>query len=106
MLLLAGASHHLTRLWRGELPLASAFWNWAVFGALVLNGTMTLLFLILLMNDFPLAALLAGHVVSVPYNILVAVGVWRSAGRYDGDPRLRTAARVVTTAGMLLLSIV
>jgi hypothetical protein len=105
-LLLASAANHVTRLWRGELPLASAFWNWAVFGAFAVNGTTTLLFLILLMNGLPLAALLAGHVVSVPYNILVAVGVWRSAGRYKGDPRLRTAARVVTVAGMLLLSIV
>lgn len=106
MLLLARASQHLTRLWRGELPLASAFWNWAVFGGLTVNGIAAAALLILIINDQPLAALLAGHIVSVPYNILVAVGVWRSAGRYEGDPRLRIAARVITTSGMLLLSIV
>ena len=95
----------LGRLWRGELPLAIAFWNWAVFGALAVNGTTTLLFFVLLMNERPLAALLAGYVVSVPYNMVVAVGVWRSAGRYEGDPRLRNLARIVTVVGMLLLSL-
>ena len=42
---------------------------------------------------------------SVPYNMVVAVGVWRSAGRYEGDPRLRNLARIVMVAGMLLLSL-
>lgn len=96
---------YLRRLWCGELPLANAFWNWALFGALAVNGTTTLLFLVLILNGYPLAALLAGYGVSVPYNIVVAVAVWRSAGYYDGDPRLRTLARAVTVAGMIVLSI-
>lgn len=93
------------RLWRGELPLATAFWNWAVFGAFAVNGTTSLLFLVLLMNERPMAALLAGYAVSVPYNVVVAVGVWRSAGCYEGDPRLRKLARIVAVGGMLLLSL-
>src|SRR5688572_2762608 len=70
-------------LWRGEVPLAQAFWNWAVIGALIVNGATTLAFLILIMVERPFAALIAGYAISVPYNILVAVGVWRAAGRYS-----------------------
>ena len=95
----------LGRLWRGELPLSQAFWNWAVIGAFIVNLSTSVLFLALLMNDHTVAAFIAGYAFSVPYNILVAVGVWRSAGRYKGEQRWANLARIVTTAGMVILSL-
>jgi hypothetical protein len=95
----------LSRLWRGELPLPEAFWNWAVLGGLAVNGITSILFLALIVADYPVTAIVVGYVFSVPYNIIVAVGVWRSAGRFQGDRRWADLARAVTVIGMALLSV-
>jgi hypothetical protein len=93
------------RLWRGELPLAQAFWAWAMIGGLLVNGATSVLFLTLIVGGQILAAFIAGYVLSVPYNVLVAVGVWRSAERYEGDRRLADLARAVTVILMVVLSV-
>jgi hypothetical protein len=95
----------LYRLWRGELELADAFWNWAVFGGLVLNMASSALFVFLIIADRPISAFIAGYVLSVPYNVIVSVGVWRSAERYVGENRMAEVAPIVTIIGMVLLSI-
>jgi hypothetical protein len=71
-------------LWRGDLQLGDAFWNWSVLGALVVNITTTVLFLILISADHPWPALIVGYALSIPYNIVALVGVWRSAARHKG----------------------
>lgn len=95
----------LARLWRGEVPLADAFWSWAVLGGLAVNLATSLGFLALISAGQTIPALLVGYGLSVPYNILVTVGVWRSAARYTGSPLRAEAARLVTLAGMILLSL-
>lgn len=95
----------LGRLWRGELELATAFWKWAVFGGVLVNATSSALFLFLIVNDRPISAIIAGYVLSIPYNIVAAIGVWRSAGQYSGDPHWAILARIVTIIGMVLLSL-
>ena len=94
----------LRSLWLGELPLGEAFWTWAVMVGLLVNLASTGAFLALMMADRPLAALAVGYGPSVPYNVLVTVGVWRSAARYEGDSRQANLARVVTLALMLVLT--
>lgn len=96
---------NLRRLWRGELALANAFWNWAVFGGLFINVASSVLFLALIANDRPIAAFIAGYAPSIPYNIIVSVGVWRSAGHYRGKRHWAELARTVTVVGMILLSV-
>jgi hypothetical protein len=96
---------HLLRLLHGELALENAFWNWAVFGGLIVNIVSSGLFLFLIMADRLIWAFIAGYAFSVPYNIIVTVGVWHSAGRYTGERRWAGLARVVTVAGMILLSV-
>jgi hypothetical protein len=95
----------LSRLWRGELALGQAFWNWAVFGGLAVNLTTSGLFLVLMMNGHPVAAFIAGYGPSIPYNIVATVGVWRAAGHHRGDPRQADLARAVTIAGMAVLTL-
>ncbi|PWS38612.1 hypothetical protein DFH01_04880 [Falsiroseomonas bella] len=95
----------LPRLWRGELPLNEAFWTWAVGVGLVVNLSTTLGFLVLIAQDRPIAALGVGYLVSVPYNILAAVGVWRAAAHYEGPPALAQAARLAVVIGMTVLSL-
>ncbi len=95
----------LRRLWRGELALPDAFWNWAVFGGLAINAPSSALFLLLIMADRPISAFIAGYALSVPYNAVVSVGVWRSAERYTGEQRWAELARIVTIVGMVLLGV-
>ncbi len=97
--------HHLGRLWRGELDLESAFWTWAVLGGLLVNLSSSGLFLALIMADRPFLALFAGYAFSVPYNVLVVVGVWRSADGFEGDPQLAGLAKGVALVGGVLLSV-
>lgn len=95
----------LGRLWRGELALDKAFWNWAVIGGLAVNLVSSTLFLFLIIVEQTLAALVAGYIFSVPYNVIVAVGVWRSAERYTGERKWAEIAQIVTLVGMVLLTI-
>ena len=91
-------------LWTGELPLAEAFWTYAVSIGLTVNVVTSLLFLALITADRPLAALFVGYVCSVPYNLVAVVGVWRSAARHQGERAHAELARIVTLIGMILLS--
>ena len=95
----------LRSLWLGELPLAEAFWTWAISVGLLVNLTTSMLFLTMITIDRPWAALLVGYATSVPYNVLAVVGVWRSAARYQGPAGHAELARVVTLTVMLLLTV-
>ena len=94
----------LRRLWRGEMPLERAFWIYAVLVGIAVNMVTSALFVGLIATERPLAALIFGYGVSIPYNIVAIVGVWRAADRYPGDPTHARLARGITLIGMLLLS--
>ena len=96
----------LRRLWRGELPLAEAFWTWAIAIGLTINMAALLITLILVTEDLPLAGLIVGHGMTLPYNVIATVGVWRSAARHPGARDWPNTARVVTAVMMLALSVI
>jgi hypothetical protein len=96
---------HLSLVWHGELVLEKIFWEWAVYGGVVVNMVSSIIFLVLVLNDYVIAAVIVGYGLSLPYNLLVSVGVWRSAERYTGDKRWADLAKVTTVIGMVLLSI-
>ena len=95
----------LRALWSGNLPLGEAFWTYAVGVGLAVNLITSLLFLVLLSWDRPLAALFVGYALSVPYNLVALVGVWRSAARYEGRRIHADLARIVSLVGLVLLSL-
>ena len=72
---------------------------------LLVNIATSILFLVLILQDQPLAAVLVGYGVSVPYNIVATVGVWRSAARYGGPSRHADLARLVTAILMVGLTL-
>jgi hypothetical protein len=92
----------LNDLWRGDLQLGDAFWNWAVLGALLINISTTILFLILISADHPWPALIVGYAFSIPYNIVTLVGVWRSSARHNG---LALHADLARWSSLILLTI-
>lgn len=99
---MAGA---LGRLWRGEVPLAAAFWTWAVLGGLLVNGLTSGLFLALVSWGLPLPAFVLGYGLSVPYNVLAIVGVWRAADRHPGSRAWAEIARTAALVGLVALTL-
>lgn len=92
-------------LWSGNLPLKEAFWTWTVTIGLLVNLASSILFLVLILQDSPLAAVIAGYAISVPYNILATVGVWRSAARYGGATIHADLARALSLILMAVLTV-
>ena len=84
----------LSDLWAGRLPLAAAFWTWAVLVGIAVNGLATAGTLAVLAADLPAALAVSVHLLPVPYNVACVVGVWRSAGRYGGPTYWAEAARI------------
>ncbi len=86
-------------LWAGRLPLAEAFWTYNVFWGLLLNiGATIVAFAVLVgckdANQNLAAALsLVLHLLPTPYNVVVLVGVWRSAGNAGPPSLVRDGAR-------------
>lgn len=96
----------VANLWLGRVPLARAFWGYAIVGGLIINLYATLLELAVVASGGPPALAAALHLAPIPWIVLVAVGVWRSAGHLSVDAANRALARGATVAWSLLLAIV
>jgi hypothetical protein len=94
----------LRRLWAGDLPLDEAFWTFAVLYGVTLNLLTSLAFLALISTDRPWLALAAGYGPSLPYNILITVGVFRSAAR-EGPSSRADLYRILTVLGAVVLTV-
>ena len=95
----------LLALWSGDLTLSEAFWTWTVTVGLLVNVVTSILFVLLILQDQPLAGVLIGYGLSAPYNILAVVGVWRSAARYGGPSRHADLARFASVVLMAALTL-
>jgi hypothetical protein len=95
----------LLALWSGDLALDEAFWTWTVTVGLLVNVATSIMFLVLILQDQPLAAVLVGYGISVPYNVVATVGVWRSATRYGGPSLHANLARIVSVVLMAGLTL-
>jgi hypothetical protein len=85
--------NHVNRLWRGEVGMARAFWEYAIVYGSLANLTTTAFALAALMAGWPALLAVAIFFLPLPYNVLVVVAVWRSAGCYTGPPMWATLAR-------------
>lgn len=70
------------RLWAGRMPLAEAFWWYAMAYGLLVNLIASLASLAAAAVDAPGAVAVMLFLLPLPYNVLVLVGVWRSAGAH------------------------
>lgn len=96
----------LRDFWQGDLPLHEAFWLWGILGGAVLALFATLFGLMLLTFEAPpwlVVALFVGH---IPFNLILLVGVWRSAGRPEVGENARLLARSCMSVWAVLLSVV
>ncbi|WP_162916881.1 hypothetical protein [Dongia deserti] len=88
----------LKLLWQGYLPLETTFWQYAILYGLLLNIVTTVAALFLVVLDVPIAYAAIVHLLPVPYLILTAVGVWRSADRYGHHGNFPLFARLAVLA--------
>ena len=94
--------HKLRALWRGELPLEVAFWHYAIYYGLILNLAASTISIVLLLNDAPFALVVLAHLIPLPYSVLAAFGVWRSARRYGGSSKFANFTRIGVLAWFCL----
>lgn len=92
-------------LWRGELPLGRAFWEYGIAYGLLLNLAFHFLFLALLVNEARPVLLAVAFLAPLPFNGLVVVAVWRSAGRYQGPKARANLARLGVVVWMAALTL-
>lgn len=93
-------------LWRGEIALPRVFWTYAVLYGLLVNLASTGASMALFAADAPTPLALAVYFLPLPYNVLMVVAVWRSAGRFQGPQRWADVARVAVIAWVVTLTIV
>ncbi|MCE6958661.1 hypothetical protein LAZ40_06315 [Cereibacter sphaeroides] len=86
----------LRALWRGDLPLAHAFWSHGILYAGLASLIATVAAFGLIAGEAPAAVAAAVYFLPVPYILLTVVGVWRSAERYEGPPHWAQLARLVS----------
>lgn len=92
-------------LWLGQVPLARAFWEYAIGYGFVLNLIATIGAFALLADKAPAALALAVFFLPVPYNVFVLVAVWRSAARYAGPRTWADLARVAIILWVVLVTL-
>jgi hypothetical protein len=80
-------------LWRGELPLVRAFWEFAILYVAPANVCATGAAFALLAADMPTALAVVVFLLPLPYVLVSIVGVWRSAASYRGPPYWAMLAR-------------
>jgi len=76
----------LKQLWLGQLPLQEAFWRYSITYALILNLAATLGALTLVLTEAPIVVAAVVHFLPLPYSLFAAIGTWRSADGYTGNP--------------------
>lgn len=93
------------RLWSGGVPLVRAFWDYAVIGGFVVNLAATIGSMALVVRDAPPWLAVVVHFLALPYNVLVLVAVWRSAGNYAGSPLWAKLARAAVVVWVLVATV-
>jgi hypothetical protein len=95
----------IVEFFRGGLPLGRAFWRWGILGGGIVSLFATLLALTLVAAGAPAWLAVLVFAAHVPWNLVLLVGVWRSAGRPGVTPGVANLARVVILAWVAVLSL-
>jgi hypothetical protein len=82
------------QLWRGEIELRRAFWDYAIIYGSLLNLATTFAAFGAYAAGSPLPIAAAIFLLPLPYNLLQVFSVWRSAARYRGPEIWANLARI------------
>lgn len=93
------------RIWRGEVPLAGVFWGYAILYGSLLNLVATGAALALMAAGLPIAIGVALFFLPVVYSVVILVGVWRSADRFQGERIWADLAKLGVVAWAILATL-
>ena len=97
---------NLTALWRGEMPLGRAFWEFAIAYGTTANIVATVAAIGAAAAGLPDILVVGIFLTPLPYILLAVLGVFRSATRYQGPPEWRHLAKIavaIWAAAMVVL---
>lgn len=97
---------NLTALFRGEMPLDRAFWEFAIAYGTTANIVATIAAIGAAAAGLPDILVIGIFLTPLPYTLVAVLGVLRSANRYLGPPKWRhlaTVAVVIWGAAMVVL---
>ena len=95
----------IVEFWRGDLPLGRAFWLWGILGGGFVDLLATLFALALVVAGAPTWVIVLVFVAHVPWNLVLLVGVWRSAGRPEVGRDTAALARTAILVWTVVLSL-
>jgi hypothetical protein len=88
------------------MPLGQVFWSFTIVFGTLFNFLATSVGLAAMAGGMPAPAAVALHLLPLPYNFLVLVGVWRSADSFSGHPFIATSAQVAAAAWFALMIVI
>jgi hypothetical protein len=100
-----GEIRTIIEFYRGGLPLGRAFWLWGILGGGIVNLVSTLLALTLIAASAPAWLAVLAFAAHIPWNLMLLVGIWRSAGRPEVSPAAANLARTIILAWVVVLSL-
>jgi hypothetical protein len=96
----------LVALWRGNVPLSQAFWEYAIAYGTIANIVATAPAVAAVAAGLPDAMAIGLFLAPIPYILTAVVGVVRGADRYQGPPMwagLAKVAVIVWGAAMIVI---
>jgi hypothetical protein len=96
----------IVEFWLGDVPLGRAFWLWGIVGGGVVSLFVTLFALMLLAAGAPAWLAVLVFAAHIPWNLILLVGVWRSAGRPEVSRAHSNLVRLVILLWVVVLSLV
>ena len=100
-----GEIRTIVEFFRGGLPLGRAFWLWGILGGGIVSLFSTLLALTLIAASAPAWLAVLAFAAHIPWNLMLLVGIWRSAGRPEVSPAAANLARTIILAWVVVLSL-
>ena len=91
-------------IWSGGVNLNDMFFWYVIVWGTLLNLVTSVLFYVAVIYEWSAVWLVPLYFLPLPYNILVTVGVWRSAGLSTGSPVFAEVAKYSTVLYMIFLS--
>lgn len=92
--------NQIKKIWNGELPLVKVYWIYFVLAGVLLRILVEIGNSLVSINHLQLFSYLL-IAIAIPYQILVSVGIWRSAEAYTQGKVWAVLAKIAAVIGLL-----
>ena len=95
----------IASLWRGEVPLARVFWEYAIAWGTLANIACTGIALAAFVNGAPAWLGLLLHFAPTPFNALMVISTWRAAVREHATLLAKFAPAAIVAWFLLMFAL-